>query len=292
MKDIINWLREVEHLANQVYLQAAAIYENDVKLKKFLDRTAEDEAWHYHVMGSAAEYMSSMPDVIPVVSIDKQTSNKILDLFNFIKNGLEQKSLSRDELIDKIVEVELSEWNDIFRYVVNFLAEKTSEFKYAVATIQTHIKAIEYYLEKIEARPQTLKKIQELSPVWIENILIVDDEEIITKLIQALLNRSGNIDIAHNGQEALPMMEKKYYKLILSDIDMPKMDGLSFYKEAVEKYPSSKNRFLFMTGDLTPDRQAFLNANQAKCLSKPMEISVLRDEAVKIIIRNNSRGDD
>jgi|WetSurMetagenome_2_1015567.scaffolds.fasta_scaffold171422_2 hypothetical protein len=59
MKDIINWLREIEHLANQVYLQAAAIYENDVKLKKFLDRTDEDEAWRYHVMGSAAEYMSS-----------------------------------------------------------------------------------------------------------------------------------------------------------------------------------------------------------------------------------------
>jgi hypothetical protein len=34
MKDIINWLREIEHLANQVYLQAAAIYKNDVKLKK------------------------------------------------------------------------------------------------------------------------------------------------------------------------------------------------------------------------------------------------------------------
>jgi CheY-like chemotaxis protein len=287
MKDIIKWLRKVEHLANQVYSKAAVIYEDDINLKKFLDRTAEDEAWHYHVMGSAAEYLSSVPDVIPVISVDEKTSNKILGLIYFLEDGLEQKSLGRDELIDKIVELELSEWNDIFLYTVNFLSEKTSEFKYAAATIQTHIKAIEYYLEKTEGRAQTLQKIKELPPLWIENILIVDDDEIITNLIKALLNRSGNFDIAHNGQEALMMMGEKYYKLIVSDIDMPIMDGLSFYKEAVKKYPSSKNRFLFITGNLSPERQSFFNENQAKYLSKPMDISVMRDVAAKIII---SRG--
>jgi CheY-like chemotaxis protein len=284
MKDIINWLRKVEHLANQVYLQAAKIYEDDIKLKKFLERTAEDEAWHYHVMGSAAEYLSSVPDVIPVIAVDEQISDRIFGRIYFIENGLAQKALSRDELIDEIVELELSEWNDIFIYAVNFLTGKTSEFKYVAATIQTHIKAIEYYLEKIEGRPQTLQKIKKLPPVWIENILIVDDDKIITNLIKALLNRSGNIDVAHNGHEALLLMEEKYYKLIVSDIDMPIMDGISFYKEAVEKYPSSKNRFLFMTGDVSPDRKNFFDENQAKYLSKPMDISMMRDVAASIII--------
>ncbi len=207
MKEIIKWLREIEHLANQVYLQAAAVYADDIKLKKFLDHTAEDEAWHYHVMGSAAEYISSIPEVIPAIYVDEQTSNKIIGLLNFIKFGIEQKSIGRDELIDKIVELELSEWNDIFLYTVNFLKEKTSEFKYPAARIQSHIKEIEYYLEKTEGRPESLQLIKKLPPLWIENILIVDDEKMITELIKALLNRSGNIDIAHNGQDALKMME-------------------------------------------------------------------------------------
>jgi two-component system chemotaxis response regulator CheY len=284
MKEIIKWLREIEHLANHVYLEAAAIYADDIKLKKFLDHIAEDEAWHYHVMGSAAEYLLSIPDVNPVISIDSQTRNKITGLFKNIEDGLRQNTLSRDELIDKIAEVELSEWNDIFHYTVNFLKERTSEFKYPAARIQAHIKEIEYYLEKTEGRPKALQKIKELPPVWIENILIVDDEEMITDLIKALLNRSGNIDISHNGQDAFELMERKYYKLVISDIDMPIMDGLTFYKTAVEKFPASSKKFLFMTGDLSPEREAFFKKNMVKYLSKPMDINVMRDVAAKIII--------
>ena len=112
-------------------------------------------------------------------------------------------------------------------------------------------------MEKIERRPEALQKIKGLPPIWIENILIVDDTEIVANLIKALLNRSGNIDIAHNDQEGFRMMERKFYKLIISDIDMPIMNGLSFYRKAVNKYPSAKRRFLFMTGDPSSLRQTF-----------------------------------
>lgn len=284
MKDIIKWLRNIEHLANQVYLKAATIYADDIKLKKFLDHTAEEEAWHYHVMGSAAEYLSSIPEIIPIISIDQQTSDKITGLLNYIDNGLELKIISRDELINKIVELELSEWNDIFLYTVNLLKEKTSEFKYPAAKIQSHIKEIEYYLETTEGRPQDLQKIKELQPIWVENILIVDDEEMITDLISSLIDRSGNIDVAHNGQDALKKMGEKYYKLVISDVDMPIMDGIEFYKKTIEKYPSSANKFLFITGYLSPEKEAFFKENQVRYLSKPMDISVIRDIASQIIV--------
>ena len=284
MKEIIKWLREVEHRASEMYLKAASIYANDVSLNKFLEHNAEDEAWHYHVMGSAVLFLDSEPDFVPAINIDKGIGDKINKQISEITIGLDKKNLSRDELIYKIVELELSEWNDIFFYVVNFLKNKSSEFKYPAARIQTHVKEIEYYLGTVENRPEILRKIKELPPVWIENILIVDDEEVISELIKQLLNRAGNIDIAHNGQEALNLMEKKYYKLIISDIDMPIMDGLTFYKEAEKKYPASSNKFLFMTGDLSSERQIFFNEKQVKYLAKPMEISVLRETAAKIII--------
>ena len=284
MKNIINWLRKVEHLAGEMYLQAASIYANDTKLKRFLERTAEDEAWHYHVMGSAAVFLASEPDFVSAITVDAETGNTIIKKISEITNGLEQKTLQRDELIEKIVDLELSEWNDIFLYAINFLKDKTSEFKYPVARIQAHIKGIEHYLETVEGRPNALQKIKELPPIWIEDILIVDDEEIISDLIKSLLNRSGNIDIANNGREALMMIEEKYYKLIISDIDMPKMDGLTFYRKAVKKFPELNKRFLFMTGDLSPDRKAFFEERQVKYLTKPMGISVLREVAGKILL--------
>lgn len=284
MKKIINWLREIEHRASEIYLLAASIYSDDPVLKKFLEHTAEDESWHYHVMGSAAEYLTSAVDFIPAISIDQQTSNKIHRYFDDIQIGLEQKTLQRNELIEKIVEVELSEWNYLFIYVVNTLKEKTHEFKYPAARFQSHIKGIEYFFETVENNPEILKKIYQLPLVWVENILIVDDEKMIAELIKALLNRSGNIDIAHNGQDALSLIEKNYYKLIITDIDMPLKDGITLYQEVIAKFPESINKFLFITGNLSPERQAFFNENRLKCLSKPMEISVLREEAKKIIL--------
>ena len=284
MKKLVRWLREVEHKANAMYLKAAAVYADDPQFNAFLEHIAEDEAWHYHVMGSAAEYFNSTPPPVPVISVDKETSDKVINFLSDINERLEKKTISKEEFIEKIVEAELSEWNDIFLYVVNILKEKTNEFKYPVIKIQGHIKKIIRFLEKTGNHSVVLKKLRTLPPVWTENILIVDDEEMITTLIKSLLNREGNIDVANNGEEALNYLEDKFYKLIISDIDLPKMDGLSFYKNSVDKFPTLKKRFLFMSGDLSPDRKAFFDENHLKYLLKPMKIRVLREAASEIIL--------
>ncbi len=286
MNDIIKWLRGIEHLANKVYLQAASIYADHPELRNFLDDLAEDEAWHYQVMGSAQEYFISKPAFVPAIIVDQETRNKISGSFSDLQVGLDKNSLSIDELIKKLVKVELSECNDIFLYVINLLKEEANEFKYVSARMQAHIKKIENFLETVNGGIEGLKKITELPPLWVENILIVDDEHIITQLLEALLSHSGNIDIAHNGQEALKLIEKKYYKLIISDINMPIMDGLSLFQEVVKKFPTSINRFLFMTGYLSNKDQAFFTENHVKYLTKPMEINVLREVTSKIILSN------
>jgi CheY-like chemotaxis protein len=284
MKKLVRWLREVEHNANDLYLNAATIYADDPQFKAFLEHIAEDEAWHYHVMGSAAEYFNSTPSPVPVISVDKETSDRVLNYLSDIRERLEKKTISKEEFIEKIVEAEFSEWNDIFLYVVNILKEKTNEFKYPVIKIQGHIKKIVQFLEKTGNYSIVLKKLRALPSVWTENILIVDDEEMITTLIKSLLNREGNIDVANNGEEALNYLENKFYKLVISDIDLPIMDGFSFYKKSVEKFPTLKRRFLFMSGDLSLERKSFFDENHLKYLSKPMKIKVLREAASEIIL--------
>ncbi len=284
MKELIRWLREVEHLANEIYFQAATVYADDPQFKAFFEQNAEDEAWHYHVMGSAAEYFNSAPVPVPAISVDKETSDRVMKYFSDIKERLDKKTISKEEFIEKIVEAELSEWNDIFLYVVNILKEKTNEFIYPAARIQAHIKEIIHFLEKTGNHSIILKKLRALPPVWTENILIVDDEEMITTLIKSLLNREGNIDVANNGDEALNYIEKKFYKLVISDIDLPKMDGLSLYKKSVAKFPTLKKRFLFLSGGLSPEIKAFLDENHLKYLSKPAKINVLKEIASEIIL--------
>ena len=135
--------------------------------------------------------------------------------------------------------------------------------------MQAHVKEIENYLENTEGRPQALQKLKELPPIWIENILIVDDEELITDLVKAILYKSGSIDVAHNGQEALMMMGEKYYKLILTDIDMPRMDGIELVCEIKQDLHLKSIPVMIVSyKDRQEDRQRGLDAGADYYLTK------------------------
>jgi len=74
-----------------------------------------------------------------------------------------------------------------------------------------------------------------------DRILIVDDEEIICSLLARRLAREGySCTTANNGKEALDHFYKDTYSLIISDIKMPKMDGLELLKSVKSIHPKMK----------------------------------------------------
>jgi PAS domain S-box-containing protein len=63
-------------------------------------------------------------------------------------------------------------------------------------------------------------------------VLLVEDNLINQKVAGRLLENHGfSVDVANNGREAVTMTEKKKYDLILMDLQMPVMDGLTATKE-------------------------------------------------------------
>ncbi len=62
------------------------------------------------------------------------------------------------------------------------------------------------------------------------DVLIVDDSAAIRKILQRVLRQTGMsigaIHEAGDGQEALDLLQNHRVRMILSDINMPKMDGL------------------------------------------------------------------
>lgn len=72
-----------------------------------------------------------------------------------------------------------------------------------------------------------------------DRILIVDDELHTREICSEFLTIDGEfeVEIATNGKEALEMLSQSRFSILLSDIQMPEMDGIVLLKEAKARYP-------------------------------------------------------
>ena len=71
-----------------------------------------------------------------------------------------------------------------------------------------------------------------------KRILVVDDDEHLRMVMQETLTSSGYaVTIADSGQQALEILKKESFDLIISDLMMPGIKGNELLKEAKKKYP-------------------------------------------------------
>lgn len=81
-------------------------------------------------------------------------------------------------------------------------------------------------------------------------MLVVDDEPGIAATLAEILQDTGaRVDIAHDGRQALALIEQQRYDAIFSDLRMPEMDGPALYREIITRHPELARRFAFVTGD-------------------------------------------
>ena len=63
-------------------------------------------------------------------------------------------------------------------------------------------------------------------------VLIVDDEPTVLEVLVAMLSEAGwQVDAAPNGRQALDLVDANQYEVVLSDIDMPGIDGVQLLRE-------------------------------------------------------------
>lgn len=121
------------------------------------------------------------------------------------------------------------------------------------------------------------------------HILIVDDHLLFREGLKALLEpfyQKGVIEIAHNGNEALLMMEKFRPDIILTDIDMPGLNGIELIKKIKEREPnipvialSMHTRTEYITGMLNNGCRGYLIKSAPVSEVKIAIDSVLKNES-------------
>jgi signal transduction histidine kinase/ActR/RegA family two-component response regulator len=112
------------------------------------------------------------------------------------------------------------------------------------------------------------------------DILIVEDNPIIRSLVSKLLARRGyEADLVNNGKEALEAIQAKRYGLVLMDMQMPEMDGLSATRAIRNlRGPERNVPIVALTANaLVGQREACLAAGMNSFLAKPIKPEALYD---------------
>jgi CheY-like chemotaxis protein len=121
------------------------------------------------------------------------------------------------------------------------------------------------------------------------SVLLVEDHEINRKLAEIMLQRMGYCcAIAADGQQALDRLAQERFDVVLMDVMMPVMDGLTALRQlrALEAGTGRRTPVLMVTAHaMTGDRERFIAAGADGYVSKPMSQSALKAEIENTLAR-------
>jgi CheY-like chemotaxis protein/anti-sigma regulatory factor (Ser/Thr protein kinase) len=115
-------------------------------------------------------------------------------------------------------------------------------------------------------------------------ILLVDDEEFVTKSLQAGLEKLQTFEVvaANSGAEALRLLEEEPFDLLIADYKMPGVDGLMLADQVRHLYPQTAVVMLTAYGSDWLREQAESVAIR-QVLDKPVRLAQIRRVAVEML---------
>ncbi|MBD2103459.1 PAS domain S-box protein [Leptolyngbya sp. FACHB-261] len=121
---------------------------------------------------------------------------------------------------------------------------------------------------------QSQPKLAEQFPL---RILLAEDNRVNQKVALLNLERLGyRADIVGNGLEALDALRRQPYDVVLMDVQMPEMDGLSATRQICQEWPNSRPWIIATTANAMPgDRETCLEAGMDDYISKPVQTRTL-----------------
>lgn len=276
--DVVSWLESIEQLVGRLYTSAAKAFAHDNQFSQFLRQLAEDEQSHAEFMSMVSAHLrEKKKGCILDIALDRKTRESVEAPLKKFEDHLAGKSISKRRVVEYMTRAESSELNPVFLYIVGKFGEMDRKAERMTAEIQSHLSRIRDYINIL---PQDLKPsidVGTLPAVWEERFLVVDDHEPLRELVSSLLSRRGAVEAVAGAGDGLEKVREHFYNGIVSDIQMPGMDGLEFYQRAVECDPQLKKHFLFYSADITPEREAYLRKNKLRFLRKPFALGEFLD---------------
>jgi len=120
-------------------------------------------------------------------------------------------------------------------------------------------------------------------------ILIVDDDEDVTRVISYVFESQGHrVIVAHNGEEAIDLAQRYHPDMLTLDLLMPKTDGVNVLR-ALRGSPDTQ-KIPIICISVQPDASAALANGANYYLEKPLDLERLRDVANRALAESRGGG--
>lgn len=108
-------------------------------------------------------------------------------------------------------------------------------------------------------------------------VLVVDDEEAVARMLVEALGEEGHVvKMATDGRQALDLLAREPFDLVLADLKMPGLDGEQLYGEIRHRTPGPGPVVLLTSGDTVgADAEAVASRTGLELLRKPFDIDSL-----------------
>ena len=116
-----------------------------------------------------------------------------------------------------------------------------------------------------------------------KQVLIVDDEPNLRKILAAQLSRDGyEVMLAEDGEQGLSMLREHHIDLVVTDLKMPKVDGMTLLREALKETPDLPIVMITAHGTVDTAVEA-LKLGAFDYLTKPFDKDEVRQVVAKAL---------
>ena len=117
-------------------------------------------------------------------------------------------------------------------------------------------------------------------------ILLVDDDVRVRTLLADMLEMLDHrVEMADTGEEALTLLAARSYDVVLTDFQLPGMNGAELYRRIKEQWPHLARRVAFVTGRAPNDLGLRSSDTSVPILGKPFSFESLEATIAVVLAR-------
>jgi CheY-like chemotaxis protein len=147
----------------------------------------------------------------------------------------------------------------------------------------------------ISEKPQLVERFEPLSTKNLQvaekfplNILVVEDNLMNQRLASLIVKKFGySVDIANNGLEAIQSVQEHIYDIVLMDVQMPEMDGLTATKWIRQNLKYQPHIVALTASSSLSDRTTCFSAGMNDYIMKPIDFQEIKRVIFQVVSHLN-----